>query len=154
MREEPVADMDDRQRLLAERSHHDAKAANDTARSTAQATILINGGAATAVLAFISKFDTITRAQLCPYAIAIGVFAIGVLSGALIYRFQTLYLEQWIVIHQGKATEDHQEVIARQRAATRWRRWEIRSFVIGMICFVAGSFLIAYALLASRKAGL
>src|SRR5258708_12070747 len=38
-----------------ERSHRDAAASNETGRATAQAAILINGGAATAVLAYLSK---------------------------------------------------------------------------------------------------
>jgi hypothetical protein len=41
----------ERQKFAVDRSHRDAESSNATARATAQAAILINGGAATAVLA-------------------------------------------------------------------------------------------------------
>jgi hypothetical protein len=44
-----------RQAFAVERSHRDSASSNETARATAQAAILINGGAATAVLAFLAK---------------------------------------------------------------------------------------------------
>jgi hypothetical protein len=68
------------QEFAQERSHQDANASNDTGRAAAQAAILINGGAATAVLAYLSKSGInpiiFQRTSLC-----IAIYGVGVIRG-------------------------------------------------------------------------
>ena len=68
-----------RRKFAEERSHKDAGVSNESIRATAQAAILINGGAATAILAFLAKEgidSTIARtAPLCLVGYALGVAA-------------------------------------------------------------------------------
>jgi hypothetical protein len=70
-----------RRKFAEERSHRDAEVSNETIRATAQAVILINGGAATALLAFLAKDkldpDVLKSASLC-----LAGYAFGVLVGA------------------------------------------------------------------------
>jgi hypothetical protein len=76
-------DSDDEHRQFAEaRSHQDADSSNQNARATAQAVILINGGAATAVLAFLTK-DKINPHLVHTVAMCLVGYAGGVLAGAV-----------------------------------------------------------------------
>jgi hypothetical protein len=65
----------------AERVHKDFEESYNTARAAMQATILINGGAATAILAYLSKGSTppeIVRAACVSFVL----YGLGVLSAA------------------------------------------------------------------------
>jgi hypothetical protein len=70
-----------RRKFAEERSHRDAEVSNENIRATAQAVILINGGAATALLAFLAKDkldpDVLKSASLC-----LAGYAFGVMAGA------------------------------------------------------------------------
>jgi hypothetical protein len=71
-----------RQKLAYEARHKDIVAANDTARAATQAAILINGGAATAVLAYLAK-EAATPANIISAASSsLRFYAIGVFFGA------------------------------------------------------------------------
>src|SRR4051812_8994365 len=58
--------------FAAERSHRNSQVSNEHSRATAQAAIFINGGAATAVLAFLAK-DKIDPFALRMIPIALGI---------------------------------------------------------------------------------
>jgi hypothetical protein len=64
-----------------ERSHRDAVVSNETIRATAQAVILINGGAATAILAYLAKngLDPFVLHQM---SWCLAVYGVGVVFGA------------------------------------------------------------------------
>ena len=64
-----------------ERSHRDAVVSNETIRATAQAAILINGGAATAILAYLAKngLDPFVLHQM---SWCLVVYGVGVVFGA------------------------------------------------------------------------
>jgi hypothetical protein len=68
--------------LAPKRSHEDIKAANDTARAATQAAILINGGAATAILAYLSKSPPPEPAVLRAASVSLAVYGLGVALGA------------------------------------------------------------------------
>src|SRR5665213_2856019 len=70
-----------RHNYAVDRSHKDAESSNSTARTTAQVSILINGGAATAVLAFLAK-EQLDPLVLKAASICLGIYAIGVTAGA------------------------------------------------------------------------
>src|SRR5690349_20771106 len=80
------ADESPRQKLAEAARQGDIQAANETARAATQAAILINGGAATAILAFLSNYLTKTPAPppaiLTAAAAALLGYAVGVGFGA------------------------------------------------------------------------
>jgi hypothetical protein len=80
------ADETPRQKLAQAARQNDIQASNETARAATQAAILINGGAATAILAFLSNYLTKTPAPPQGIASAAGLsllgYALGVGFGA------------------------------------------------------------------------
>ena len=65
-----------------DRSHQDAQTSNENARATGQTAIIINGGAATAVLAFLSK-DKVDPNVLHVAAGSLGGYVLGVFAGSV-----------------------------------------------------------------------
>jgi hypothetical protein len=141
-------DSDTHRRKFAEdRSHSDAAASNENARATAQAVILINGGAATATLAFLAKeglrgTDILHWASGCLLG-----YACGVLFGALM-MFCTVtsldyYSQRWhLEAHPkpGRAAEEN-----RKTAEVWWWRMRI-CFSLSAFSFLASSIVFACAL--------
>jgi hypothetical protein len=72
-----------RQKLAYEARKTDVQAANDTARAATQAAILINGGAATAVLAYLAKEAATPANMVSAASVSLRLYAIGVFFGAL-----------------------------------------------------------------------
>jgi hypothetical protein len=140
--------MSDDFQLYRERSHQDAKALNDHARAAAQATILINGGAATVVIALFTKGDKVQPniAKMMPFAL--GSYALGVMFGALMMFFMALSIQQWAIVWQGRALKYSPEIIDRNR---RWGYlWRCKAYVcffISIGLFLLGSAIIAWEML-------
>lgn len=127
-----------------ERSLQDAKTSNDLAKAAAQATILINGAAATALLAYaasIAKGGT----GLWTLPWALGAYALGVFWGALMMISLSLAVEGWM-IRWFPETGARDAEIEDARALKWWRRCRA-SFTLGMAFFVFGSGLVAYGML-------
>jgi hypothetical protein len=71
-----------------ERSLQDAKTTNDLAKAAAQATILINGAAATALLAYAASLSKATSScALKGLPLPLALYAAGVLFGAFMTIF-------------------------------------------------------------------
>jgi hypothetical protein len=80
--------------FAAVRSHQDSSDSNENRRSASQAAILINGGAATAVLAFLSK-DKIDPYFLRVVPVALIGYGFGVAAGAFMVYFTGQALHHW-----------------------------------------------------------
>src|SRR5262245_25959904 len=78
-----------RQKLAYEARHKDIQAANDSSRAAIQSSILINGGAATAILAYLSKSSATPPSITHAAAWALAFYAIGVAFGALSVWFSS-----------------------------------------------------------------
>jgi len=137
---------EDRRQFAVERSHKDADKSNETIRATAQAAILINGGAATAILAFLSKegIDP-TVYQAAPVSL-LG-YALGVAAGffAMYCSVRSLdeYQMRWRLEaypEPGRSADTH-----RDKAYVWWRRMR-DCFFVSMLGFVLGSGSIALAI--------
>jgi hypothetical protein len=88
-------------RFATERSHQNSQIAYDSAKAAGQSVILINGGAATAVLAFLSKDTGFEVASAVPWSL-LG-YAVGVAVGAgLLYSMFFSNLN-WNVFWQERA---------------------------------------------------
>jgi|ERR1041385_3094985 ABC-type Fe3+-siderophore transport system permease subunit len=137
-------DSDNQRRQFAEaRSHQDAKISNDNARAAGQAAILINGGAATAILAYLAKENSsgplVHVASLC-----LGGYALGVLLGALYMLCIVFGVDWWNsyweskALHYGKKSES----VSLQNA-TWWDKAATYFFSASMACFISSSFAVA-----------
>src|ERR1039457_4579687 len=98
------------QSFASESSHQDAKSANDCMRSAAQAVILINGAAATALLAYSSHIADRTNPleRAIPYALA--GYATGVFFGAVIFVLMWHWLEVWMRYWEKKAGHNKKDI--------------------------------------------
>jgi hypothetical protein len=83
-----------RQKLAASRASGDIQLANEAARAAAQAAILINGGAATAILAYLSKDAHTPPSILSAASWSLMGYAIGVFCGAIALWCASLALSQ------------------------------------------------------------
>jgi hypothetical protein len=139
---------DARRQLAIDRSNQDAEQSNEHLRSAAQATILINGGAATAVLAFISasigkdKFD----AQLIASAgHAIMAYAVGVACSPFVIWFMNIALKHWNQSWQQVLKDPGSEVVGTKehKLAVPWYKLA-NLFLFGAIAsFVWGSWILS-----------
>jgi hypothetical protein len=131
--------------FAAERSHKDSTVANETARASAQAAILINGGAATAVLAFMGK-DTLDPGLLRMVSGCLAIYAVGVFFGALTL-FSMMNAVNWWNMSWEAVARGYGEVEQKSadRVANSWMRGAHGCFLAAMLCFVFSSLLIAGA---------
>jgi hypothetical protein len=136
-------------RFAEERSHRDAHISNENARAAGQALILINGGSATALIAFLSK-DHVTDNELFWVSRCLGGYAAGVCFGALMVFAMLKSLDWWNVYWRKVAFP---YAGGRTDAHVRAGRWLIASnlcFLLSMACFVAASSGMAYTFASSK----
>ena len=129
-----------------ERARDDAKISNDLARMGAQSAILINGGAATAILAFmgsISRDNQIAKAILPLFPIPLFSYAVGVFCAAMSLLVMSRSIESYMMWHLGeKSREPH---------ATRLWNLGLGLVTLGLVCFAGAS---AYLAVGLARAGL
>jgi hypothetical protein len=87
-------------KFFADRSHKNAVLAYDIAKAAGQAVILINGGAATAMLAFLSKQDRTLMHDTGAYSLLL--YALGAGAGALMLYTFYLTNHNWNIFWQVK----------------------------------------------------
>ena len=82
-----------------QRAHADYEAAAQALRAAAQATILINGGAATAIIAFLGRATPPPDSVVSAAAWALFFYALGIAAGPYAFwgisRAATLYASAW-----------------------------------------------------------
>jgi hypothetical protein len=149
---DPADHNESRVLFAAERSHNDSKIANETARTTAQAIILINGGAATAILAFLSK-DRIEPHMLQLASWCLVGYAFGVVVGAFMLFCCTRAAEEFDVYWRRVADPELKHTTELKRtprhAALIGGQWQSRmssSFFIALLSFFLSSCFLAYLL--------
>jgi hypothetical protein len=134
------------QKHADERSHQDARTHAEFARAAGQAVILINGGAATAVLAFVSAGRGSVRLAWAPYALSL--YVVGVVCGSFMFFCMSRSLHLWSQVWEGHAMGWPKKIRPiRKREANRWGKRAHRCFVVGIVAFVVGSALVAFTML-------
>jgi hypothetical protein len=128
------------------RSHEASKAAYDLCKVIAQSCLLINGGAATAVIALLSK-DRADAVLLEWVPWALGSYALGVV-GAAVAMFCIMMMADnwnyyWYAIAYTQVDADADEA---NEKANWWHRWFYTAFVMTIVFFVAGSGIVAASL--------
>lgn len=134
--------MSSEKEYAATRAHQDTKDANALGRAAAQAAMVINGGAATASLAFISNPSNAYRvSDVIGYAL--GGYALGVSFGAATLLTLTYFLdfcaEYW---------ENERFGSSSQKSDTFSYRWATISTALclgALACFVISSVVLAIA---------
>lgn len=129
------------------RSQDDAKISNENARATAQAAILINGGAATAVLALLSK-DKLDPFILRTVPLCLLGYAGGVLCGAYMTFCMGHALREWGISWRLYSVNpaDTDAIDDAAARANRWNRKGRRAFYTAMACFILASAGLAFLL--------
>jgi MFS family permease len=131
--------------FAVERSHRASHTSNEHSRATAQTSVLINGGAATAMIAFLAK-EGIDPGLSRAVPLSLGLYAAGVLFGALMFYFATETMDRWNLYWEARANNQRGEVEKFETSAGRWW-WGFRvSFVLSVLAFVAASVILALAL--------
>lgn len=146
-----IVDSDEVNRQFsAERSHKDSDVANENARAAGQAAILINGGAATAILAFLAK-DKLDPTVLRSAPWCLVGYAIGVLAGAFMMFCSVRSSEEYTLHWQVRALSLHaHNADAIANTAFNWQKRARRSFILALMAFFFSSCFVAYILSESK----
>jgi hypothetical protein len=146
--------MVDKNDLALARADADFDTANENARAAGQAAILISGGAATAMLAYLAKEAAPPPSLLALAPIALFIYAAGVVLAALGLRLTSSSIAQWgyywqeMIGKNGIETVDDQ---TRHLQATRANHVANRCVYGSFACFglasllLTAGFLIAFA---------
>jgi hypothetical protein len=125
-----------------ERAKDDAKTSNDFARVAAQSAILINGGAASATLAFIGSLarDSHVKVVLSILPLPLFIYSLGVFFAAASLLFMSKSIESYMMEWMGGEGWGDQ-------GTKLW--WVALALVtLGLMCFLAASGYLAYNLAA------
>jgi hypothetical protein len=128
-----------------ERVHEDFKASNETARAAAQAAIVINGGAATAILAFLSKGTQTPPDLLRAACVSLGLYALGVACGTLSMWYSAQASGEFASAELGGLRGDKTAPRDLERARDFLERHR-KFFPISLIFFIAATIWIALKL--------
>ena len=142
-----------REKLAADRAHKDMQTSGETARAAAQAAILINGGAATAILAYLSKEGHTPSNVLRAAAITLAAYAIGVAWGAWSMWCASQASAKWG--YRWESVLDHDPVGEQEfrNSAEAWLYRHRGSMGLSILFFIGSSCWIALALFKSIQTG-
>jgi len=133
-------------KFAAERSHKASALAYDLCRVTAQACLLINGGAATAVLALLTK-DKVDPALYRTVPWCLGLYAVGVTVSAAMMFSTMMMADHWNYFWYNVAyTRDRENAEAAEATANRWHKGVYLLFAAAIFCFIISSVILARAL--------
>jgi hypothetical protein len=137
-------------KFAEERSHKDAAISNENVRATAQAAILINGGAATAILAFLAKSDIpLVVAHTAPWCLIGYAFGVSMGAGMMYCSFRSLdcYQMYW---HLTAHRDPNRDAEAERQNGFKWWKRMRACFRASMIAFLVSSCAIGFALLYAK----
>lgn len=127
------------------RSHEAAKIAYDLCKTIAQSCLLINGGAATAVLALMSS-ENVSPALLEAIPKALGGYAVGVTVSAVMMFCVMMMADYWNYTWFNVAYTGNEEAADEYEAtAWYWHKAVYTTFVLSAGSFIIASMILAYA---------
>jgi hypothetical protein len=134
-------------KFAAERSHKASALAYDLCRVTAQACLLINGGAATAVLALLAK-DKVDPALFRTVPWCLVLYALGVTVSAAMMFCTMMMADHWNYFWYNIAyARDREAAEANEVTADRRHKGVYAFFGAAILCFIISSSILAGALL-------
>jgi hypothetical protein len=132
------------------RSHEASKFAYETCKVIAQSCLLINGGAATAVVAMLSK-DKVDQAVLTWVPWGVGAFALGVVFSAVMLFCVMMMADNWNYAWYWWSYGDDQETGDKcETKAGWWHKGVYTFFVVPVGFFALGCGFVAYGLSKSQ----
>jgi hypothetical protein len=132
------------------RSHEASKFAYETCKVIAQSCLLINGGAATAVVALLSK-DKVDQSLLTWVPWGVGAYALGVVFSAVMLFCVMMMADNWNYAWFWSSYGGNQELAdSSEEAAGWWHKGVYTFFVVPIFCFTLGCGLVAYGLAKSQ----
>jgi hypothetical protein len=146
---EPAAPQTAAQKLAEERSHQDTLSGNESARSATQVLILINGGAATAILAYLAKETSTAHGIFAAASVSLALYAIGVAFGAMSMWSKSLSLLYFAQYHEAILNKDDWKLQDAFREGEIWLYRHRMLFVSGILVFIISSFWLAAAFVRS-----
>jgi len=141
---------EDSYRILArERSHEDARQTGATNRMLVQSLVIINGGAAIAVLACYSAYNISgsgkSAGPLTIILYCLGVFT-AVFAGLYVRRTTQEWSSFWELKSYPDMTEREKIMEGHSQQAIRSKRWSTGLLVCSEIFFLAASLCLAMSL--------
>jgi hypothetical protein len=143
-----------RQQIWVSRASGDIQLGGEGARAAVQAAILINGGAATAILAYLSKdahtppiILSATSWSLMGYAIGVFWGAIALMCSSRAHTYYGIYHMQ--ILDDQFAKQSHPEHFLYM--ANRWSSRHNLAFAISMLFFIISSCWVAWGFLQAIK---
>ena len=141
---------DDPYRILArERSHEDARQTGATNRMLVQSLVIVNGGAATAVLAYYGAHNASgtgkSAALLTIILYCLGVFT-SIFAGLYVRRTTQEWSSFWELKSYPDVAEREKVIDAHRQQAIRSKRWSTGLLVFSEILFLAASLCLAMSL--------
>jgi hypothetical protein len=132
------------------RSHEASKFAYETCKTIAQSCLIINGGAATAVIALLSK-DKVDQTLLTWVPWGIGGYALGVVFSAVMLFCVMMMADNWNFAWYWWSYGDNEKFGNEYEiVAGRWQKRMYAAFFVAIICFVVGSGFVARGLASSK----
>jgi hypothetical protein len=132
------------------RSHEASKIAYDICKVIAQSCLLINGGAATAVIALLSK-DKVDQALLTWVPMGVSAFALGVVFSACMLFCVMMTADNWNYAWYWWSYGGNQKIAdACETRAAWWHKGVYAFFVVPILCFAVGCGFVAYGLAKSQ----
>ena len=137
-------------RILAhERSHEDARQTVATNRMLVQSLVIVNGGAATAVLAYYGTHGASgpgrSAALLTIILYCLGVFT-SIFAGLYVRRTTQEWSSFWELKSYPDLAEQAKVIEAHRQRAIRSKRWSTALLVFSEIFFLAASLSLAMSL--------
>jgi hypothetical protein len=128
------------------RSHEASKFAYETCKVIAQSCLLINGGAATAVVALLSK-DRVDQSLITWVPWGLAAYGLGVVFSAVMLFCVMMMADNWnYAWYWWSYGGDEETGDSCETSAGWWHKGVYTFFVIPIICFAAGSGLVAFGL--------
>jgi hypothetical protein len=135
-----------RTEFASTRSHDASKASYDLCKTIAQACLLINGGAATAVIALLSK-DRVDVALLTYIPWGLTAYAFGVVVSAFMLYCVMMTAENWNFFWYHSVHDiDQERAKDSEDEGEEWQTRMNRAFVFATGCFFIGSAIVAFGM--------
>jgi hypothetical protein len=136
----------ERDEFAEARSHEASKISYDFGKAAAQAGLIINGGAATAVIALLAK-DKVDPVIFKIVPCCLAIYAIGVTASAIMMYCAMMYADRWNFYWYHLAyTADTPKAEASEGKASYWQNKLRISFAVAMLSFLVASIILAVAL--------
>lgn len=125
------------------RSHQASNLAYDLCKAIAQSCLLINGGAATAVIALLSK-DKVDQALLTFIPWALGGYALGVAVSAYMLFCVMMSADHWNEFWYFLSYEvDERKAEREDNLGKKWQKRMNAGFLVAIFCFAFSCMVVA-----------